>query len=152
MNTVRRISQWMQRTVWLAAALVIIQAALVVWWALDREPPFEYLDHQQVEVLDADTVRLEYQAVRHRSCDLSASRYVTDSAGFRWYLVDQTLRASDVKQLDFDPPGKVRLVLPIPAGARRGDMAYVAMLEYRCNPLHTYWPITVMVRVPFRIG
>lgn len=139
------------RLMWMPLAVVLISAALLVYWATDDDPPVRYVGNPIVQVLDDYVVMLQFDVERRRECDARSSRWISDSDGFRWYLDDRELSADGVRRLQTEIPGRVRLLLPLPRGARRGAMAYSVRMRYYCDPLGLF-PIRVEFSVPFFVS
>lgn len=138
------------RLAWVPMLVVVIAGAALVYWATDKAPPVIYRGNPVVEVLDSDVIRLQFDVERVRACDSRWSRWISDQDGFKWYLEDREASSEMIRALELDTPGRVRLVLPLPRGARRGQMAYNLRMRYTCDPLGLF-TIPVTYSVPFYV-
>lgn len=119
-------------------------------WLFDRDPPFIYQNDVVVERVTPNTVSLSYAAKRVRACPLTVERFLIVN-GNRFYFSPFTLSANNVRRLETENPNRVKILLEIPGGAAQGKYFYNVRLDYRCNPIHALWPISVAFEVPFTL-
>ncbi|WP_157266332.1 hypothetical protein [Azohydromonas aeria] len=140
---------------WWATAVLLLCLVRVVFWALDREPPFELRGasvEQPVEPGGPVRITLDVRRDLSRNCSLLIVRYLIDGARFRFYLPTIELDASALEQLERQTPGENRILLQMPPEATAGKGAFGNVLSYACNPVHFVWPLRVAYEVPFEIA
>lgn len=143
----------MERSLWIAYAIIAAALAQLGWWALDRHPPFELLKINTVEV-HQNVVRFNLNVRRdlERGCSVEFGRHLIDADGFRHDTsVGQIMDAPALAEMDRRMGGKLLLSMDLPAGFVRGPATMVTVLKYSCNPLQTLWPIQVQMTVPFEV-
>lgn len=143
----------LERTLWIAYSIIAIAAAQLAWWTLDRDPPFEVLKINAVEV-NQNTVRFDLDVRRDldRGCSVEFSRHLVDAAGYRHDMsVGQIMDAPALAEMDRRMGGKLLLSMDLPAGMAVGPAAMTTVLKYSCNPLQNLWPIQVRMTVPFEV-
>ena len=143
----------MERSLWIAYAIIAIAVAQLAWWALDRYPPFALLKINEISV-HSNVVRFNLAVRRDldRGCSVEFSRHLIDSDGYRHdAAVGQIMDAQTLAEMDKRMGGRLLLSMDLPAGMARGPAAMVTVLKYACNPLQELWPIPVRMTVPFEV-
>ena len=147
-----KVTGQLARWIWLPIVVLIAGLAQIGYWAMQRDPPIIYIGNPVVESSDDDIIRLSFDVRRLRSCDAELTRWLFDADHFRFDFHDRNWTAEEINQLQRLNRDKVRVILPIPKGARRGTMIYGIRILYFCEPLSRYiWPIEVSYDVPFFI-
>lgn len=126
------------------AAPVIVALLLAV-------PVIMICDHRTVRTIDhvtvtpdpvrpGETAILIFTATDYRACYNKTSRWLTDSKGFRYYLVDH-----DSTEYDEDvgkPSHQFVREFPIPKSMSSGTATFHARVTRWCNPLQRiFWPM-----------
>lgn len=131
---------------WLGFIAVVIQAGV---WAFDRTPPYEVLSPVLVfNGPPGGSVKFQAKVRRDldRDCSVEFMRYIIDGAGARHDLPNDPrhLSAEGIRKMA-EQMGLDRLILSvaIPIDATPGPSVYGTELEYTCNPIHVFKPITV---------
>ena len=143
----------MERSMWVAYAIIAVAVAQLAWWALDRHSPFDVLKINAAEV-HQNVVRFDLDVRRDldRNCSVEFSRHLVDADGYRHDMsVGQIMDAEALREMDKRMGGKLLLSMDLPAGMAHGPAAMVTVLRYSCNPLQTMWPIQVRMTVPFEV-
>lgn len=149
---IREMNLTVMRFAWMPAALLACVLALLAVWAIDDRPPVIYRGNPIVTAVDQDVVLLQFDVKRARlDCSATWQRWVSDSAGFKWWLDDRSATEEIIRQLERESPGKVRLLLPLPDGMRRGHMTYNVRMIYYCHPLNLF-PQRIAYQVPFYVA
>lgn len=143
------------RTVqWTFAGFALAGVAQIVVWALDRSPPFRLVSTAHAVAVPGQSVVLQMTVRRNvaRECSVVWSRWVFDGRGVRIDLEgQQQMGATGIAELEKRNAGRLTISVPIPSSAFPGPAELVYDLDYVCNPLHRWWPINVVMRVPFEI-
>lgn len=126
-----------------AVAIIMLCAPFFAYWALNRQLPTRFLGLKSAEQ-DGRVVLLIQSVDRVRFCDTEATlRYIESPLGARLYLQPVSLSRLQMKKIEADTPGEVRLLITVPIAklAPAGDWEYHIELEYRCDPVSRVWPI-----------
>lgn len=112
------------------------------WWAQDRSNPITVANVHVLtpSVSAGGTLKIQYDVIRHRSCELTVNRFIIDATNVRFVL-------DDTHFVGLFPLGAEQVVIPIdiPAKVSSGEAFYRSYASYICNPLQRLWPITVPV-------
>lgn len=129
--------------------LFIPSVAVMLYWGFDRTPPFELLNYTPGKGRPGDTIIIYGKVHRDldRSCSVSYSRYFYDGAGnsFELNAGPQTMNADALSALNAITPDGIRLAIPIPRAAVPGPSKVLVSLDYSCNVVHKFFPISVLV-------
>lgn len=108
----------------------------------DRTPPTTVYDVQVLtpQVPPGGTLKVKYTVYRARSCATQVERILFDHQRVRHALEDLEFKAAP------GPLGTDSYIsaVPIPNTFTRGEARYRVLTTYRCNPVHSIWPITVL--------
>ena len=143
----------MERSLWIAYAIIAIAVAQLAWWALDRYPPFALTKINEVAVHgNVARFNLDVRRDLDRGCSVEFSRHLIDADGYRHdAAVGQIMDAQALAEMDKRMGGRLLLSMDLPAGMAKGPAAMVTVLKYACNPLQELWPIPVRMTVPFEV-
>ena len=95
-----------------------------------------------------ETVRMQYEATRVRSCATHVERLLFAADGQRFVLPDLEFASGTL------PIGLDRFAVPtaVPLGTPFGRATYRTINCYACNPSHRIWPICDNPRdIPFTV-
>lgn len=147
---IQQATEFLQERVVIPYIVLGLFALSALPWLFDREPPFVYENDVVAERVAQNTVSLSYAAKRIRACPVTVERFLTIN-GSRFYFSPFTLSANNIRRLEDENPSRVKVLLEVPGGAAKGQYFYNVRLDYRCNPLHALWPISVAFEVPFTL-
>lgn len=123
-------------------AFLALAFGSVGFYISDRTPPTNVYSAEvkTQSVAPGGMLEIEYKVTRSRSCATKVERFLYDSRRVRHILQDLEFEAA---------PGPLgndgyTSVLPIPTHFARGAGSYRAVTTYKCNPIHSLWPITVL--------
>ena len=148
------ITTTMQRLRMIPAVVLACAVAVVGWWAFDRSPPISVTGYDRATVAPGGWLRIAVKVNRDQSkrCDSAVTAVLFDSAGTRYLLSGtQIYNAPTLDHIDTISPGLMAAAAPVPLSASKGKGHVVISLSYRCNPLHTVWPIEAMMDIPFTV-
>lgn len=105
----------------------------------DREPP-TVIDRTEVltpELHPGESLRVRFEVFRRKSCYVRVERMLLDGESARFVLPTTELSGAP------GPLGKDMYisVVPIPSDVHPGLGRYRAITTYKCNPMHSLWPI-----------
>ena len=150
-----RVNNVVQRLVWLWRIVLVICAVPVLYWALDRSPPFELISAQTNSPRPGEIMYVDARVRRdiHRECTAEFSRYLFDRNGSRHEAQGpQLMTAQAIREMDAANPGVLRVQMQIPFGFPPGPAKMVTVLQYRCNPLQDLFrPINVQMSIPLEV-
>ena len=139
----------------LLAAQIIIVFGLItaVAMAFDRKPPFVVLTVAPAYASPGQSVTIHATVKRDlsRRCSASFARYLYASDGSRRDLGGSAASAETISDLERRSPGELVVSFAVPADMPPGPAALVTSLEYRCNRVHSLWPIEVTTTFPFEV-
>jgi hypothetical protein len=132
--------------IWIGLGVLIVLAA-------DREPPFRVIEVYPAVAKPGDTVELVARVHRDtdRNCAAHLSSFILDSNGTKFHMGDQDASAELIRRIELKSPGVLRISFIVPVTADAGLAHHVAVLKYRCNKVHTVWPIEITSTLPFTI-
>lgn len=145
-----RVTSWLESYIKVAFALLFIWFAILGYWAVDRSSPFQLKDYTVFNAGRGQTMFIDADVQRDtaRACAVTFSRYLFDSKLIRHELGGgQYMSAAALKDMDATLPGRLRLAIQVPPGAALGPASLITALEYNCNPVHTVWPIEVLMKM-----
>lgn len=118
-----------------------LTAGMLGVWLGDREPPTvsAKLEPVVLRVPPGGNLNVRYSVYRTRSCPLRVERLLIDSQNVRYVLPATEFSAAP------GPLGEDSYIsmVPLPQGISEGTAHYRAITIYKCNPLHSIWPIVV---------
>ena len=144
-----------------ADCVVIGALVLVVYYAMDREPPFEMLSVEPAEARAGDWVSISMKVKRDpsRECDAQISRFMIDSTGAEIHIGNISRSAESFRLLELQSPGEWRTRLRVPSFMPPGKSLFRADNQYVCNKTQKLligkfawlWPIRSTTEVPFTV-
>ena len=149
--------------IWLDSLLQKLQAVslMVIWLgfgvlvvlATDREPPFRVLSVYPAVAKPGDTVEIVARVHRDtdRNCAAHLSSFILDANGTKFYMGEQDASSELIRRLEVTSPGLLRISFVVPHTADPGPAHHVGVIQYRCNKVHSVWPIEVTSALPFTI-
>ncbi len=151
---IQRLYVWTNKHTKLAWLLCLLP---FIYWAFDREPPFEvthYYVPPAVRAGDEISFVLDVKRNLSRDCSVKVSRSIKRSDGsIRPYMDVDTVSSAQLKVLQVDQPNMLKRTFPLPSTLPSGPTVFMTDLEYSCgiNPLHAVWPIQVFLEWPFEV-
>ncbi len=145
-----KLTRGLERSIAVAWVLIALSAAVVIYWAFDRSPPFVMLDYTAFNGRRGETVLVAANVDRNleRNCSVTFSRYLFDAKGVRSDLSGiQYMTASALAQMERDNPSKLLLSVKLPDNVQPGPAKLVTSLEYVCNPIQRIWPLDVLMEM-----
>lgn len=130
------------------APVVIGMIAVLFYMAIDRDPPYVYLEGEVLpqEAEPGSQIAIHWHIKANRFCPGWVERFIVDQRGYVWRNVGSPVRSNT--QRDSHIVNTVEL--PRTLGA--GPAMYRARVCYECNPTHSIWPLCVdPPELPFRI-
>lgn len=150
-----RATALLERLMWFWVPILAVSVGQVVWWALDRDPPFRLVSHQvnSPHAGGVLSVRAKVQRDLERDCSVTFSRYLFDRNGTRHENTGpQVMTAQTIRNMDAMAPGELNVQMLVPANFPPGPASMTTVLEYRCNPLQDVArPIPVEMNIPFEV-
>jgi len=149
-----KVTRIIERLMWLWIILLSATAGQILWWASDRTPPFALSSYYAPPVQRGGVLHLTGEVTRDitRGCSATFSRHMTDAQGFRIDLMtSQTMSAAAIADMERRAPQRLFLAIVIPAHTSPGPAHITTVLTYRCNPLHSIWPITTDMQVDVEV-
>lgn len=148
-----RLDEIVESLMWLFRTIIVAGLLAIVWYAMDREPPFAVVDSPQTFASPGGWLRVTADVRRDvkRNCEAEFTRYIFDSRATRYDLGHAVASPQMISQMEKQSPGKLKVAVLVPAGAEPGPARLVTVLEYRCNKVHNFWPISVTTEIPFEI-
>lgn len=146
--------RWMADNVWLGWLLCLPLLVFPVVWAFDRSPPFEVLSREPSSAKPGGHLMLVAEVRRDvkRGCSAFFTRHLYTPAGYRYDLEGlQFASASQIEDIEDRQPGRLALIIELPASITAGTAHLVTNLQYRCNPLHMLWPINITTDISFTV-
>ncbi len=151
MNTLPRLNKAFSVLIGIGLGMLIIVATQLTMWGMDREPPFYLVEATSTPVKPGSNTTIKAIVKRDlsRKCNVVYSRVFYDSVGTRFDLTDtpQKTNAKGLDDLDRRTPNELKIGVEIPEAAQRGTGAVVTFLDYDCNPVHRFYPISVVMSV-----
>lgn len=146
-------TRWMQRMQMIPVILLAMAFIPAAIWALDRGPPLKMTGSEPASVKPGQWLRVVAHVDRDsRACDATVTAVMFDSAGTRFLLGgSQVYNAATLDYIDRITPGRMAAAAPLSPLAVPGRGHVVISISYRCNPLHSFWPINVLMDIPFEV-
>jgi hypothetical protein len=143
----------LQAMAWVPRLMLIVAMVLIVWQATDREPPFHVVSVEPAHAHPGEVVVITARVKRDttRNCSATMSRSIYDSTGARADYPVTRFSDSMIDMMEKETPGMLRVALLVPMQATSGPARLVSVLDYRCNRVHSLWPIEVTTIMPFEV-
>lgn len=132
----------------IVAALVIGAAAVVWYMAIDREPPYEYIEGHVIpsEVPVGSQIAIHWHIKAKRFCPGWVERFIVDERRYIWRNLGSPVRANTERE------SHIVNTVELPKTLGPGLARYRARVCYQCNPMHKFFPLCVdPPELPFRI-
>ena len=149
-----RLTSVLERYIIFSWAIIGACALVALYWALDRTPPFVMTNYTVFNASRGETAYVNATVKRDtgRDCTVDFVRYLVDANKARHDIGGtQYMTAAALQQMERDMPNSLRLAVRIPADAPVGPATLVTALEYRCNPMHVFWPIDVLMLIELKV-
>ena len=149
-----RLTSVLERYILFSWAIIGACALVALYWALDRSPPFVMHEYTVLNATRGETAYVNATVERDvgRGCTVNFVRYLIDANKARHDIGGtQYMTAAALQQMERDMPDSLRLAVRIPADAPVGPATLVTALEYRCNPMHSLWPIDVLMLIDLKV-
>lgn len=148
-------NRWMHQAAAMAvmtgAACLISGTLFIVSWALDYVPPIIIGDYTATPARPGEVTRINASVKRDisRHCTSVFSRLFVDSTGARFELTEgtQIMNALAIEFYNKISPGKLIMRIKIPEAAAPGLGTVLTPVEYSCNPLHLFHPISALLSI-----
>ena len=149
----RVVDDMAQRLLWVANITIALGLLSVAWFALDRSPPFAVLAVTPAAAKPGDWITIRSQVRRDvdRECAADFSRFLFDSGGSRFDLGASGSTAEMIRSMEQKSPGALSITLRLPEAIKAGPADLTTALQYRCNKVHSLWPIEVTTHMPFTV-
>ena len=148
-------TQLLERMMWLWMLILAVSIAQVIWWSLDRDPPFRVDAVRVTNARQGGLVHIDAEVFRdvRRECGVTLSSHIYDSTGARFVLDGSTvISSSGIAALERKSPGKLRSTVQLPAGVAVGPASIVSSMTYTCNPMQEILrPIQVQTDFQFEV-
>lgn len=123
-------------------------SGLTLYWALDNELPVTGMSGKFIgwDKEDPNVGHIEWTEVRHRFCDVKASRFVYNGLDMADVTTKDTKRSHEVlPEGERHKTRKRWTTFEVPPGFRETatEPKYRVRLEYSCNPLQNVFPLIV---------
>ena len=149
-----RLTSVLERYILFSWAIIGACALVALYWALDRSPPFVMHEYTVLNATRGETAYVNATVERDvgRGCTANFVRYLIDANKARHDIGGtQYMTAAALAQMERDMPDSLRLAVRIPADVPVGPATLVTALEYRCNPMHSLWPIDVLMLIDLKV-
>jgi len=154
---VTRFVDWAERHKRIRFTLSAVPLIVLAFWAVDRRPPFA-LTGPVVAMAGGPGSKVFFDVpVRRdlgRKCSATYTRYIIDSKNVRFDFADKerAITPAGIETFARKMGPRLLLAVDIPHGVSPGNAVYGTDLQYRCNPLHTLFPIQVHLEMPFKVS
>lgn len=149
-----RLTSVLERYILFSWAIIWACALVALYWALDRTPPFVMTEYTVLNATRGETAYVTATVERDvgRDCTVNFVRYLIDANKARHDIGGtQYMTAAALRQMERDMPDSLRLAVRIPADVPIGPATLVTALEYRCNPMHSLWPMDVLLEMKLKV-
>lgn len=140
---------------WFWIILLVVSIGQIIWWSVDRDPPFRVDAVRVTNARQGGLVHIEAEVFRdvRRECGVTLSSHIYDSTGARFVLDGSTvISSSGIAALERKSPGKLRRTVQLPAGVAVGPASIVSSMTYTCNPMQEILrPIQVQTDFQFEV-
>ncbi len=126
-------------SVMVAASIILIMGVLG-FMAADRRIPIEIISAQAtaLEARPGGMLEFDVYFIQHRRCHILTERRLVGSEG-RQFPLPPVEYGAGIGPVEIEQ--KIRVVIPIPTDIPFGIATYEATTFYKCNILHSIWPI-----------
>ncbi len=145
-----------QRQAIIAVFVSVGFIAPVLWWAMDRAPPYDRISGEvlPLEPMPGDQIQVHWTIKTHKMCGPSAANNVTrqivDSQKIVWSF--DTSPSTFGRLLPVDNPDRIVRIIMLPQSVAPGPATYRSRACFACNPLQYIWPVCVdKPEIPFTI-
>jgi hypothetical protein len=140
---------------WFWIAVLVVSICQVVWWSMDRSPPFRVDAVRVTNAQQGGVVRIDAEVFRdvRRECGVTLSTHLYDATGAR-FTIDSTaiISSAGIAAMERKTPGKLLMTIQLPAGVAVGPASMVSSMAYTCNPLQELLrPIHVQTEFTFEV-
>ena len=149
-----KITNLMQRYILVSWAIIAAAALVAGYWALDRTPPFILSSYTVFNARAGDTAFINAVVSRNvgRNCNVTFTRYLIDAQRIRHDIGGtQYMTSAALHQMERDTPDSLRLAIKLPADTPVGTANLITALEYRCNPVHGWFPMDVLLEMKIEV-
>ena len=148
-------TQLLERMMWLWMLILAVSIAQVIWWSLDREPPFRVNAVRVTNAPRGGLVHIDAEVLRdvRRECGVTLSTHLYDATG-AGFTIDSTtiISSAGIAAMERKTPGKLLRTIQLPAGVAVGPASMVSSMAYTCNPLQELLrPIHVQTEFTFEV-
>lgn len=126
---------------------------LVVYYAVDRTPPFGVIASSYAAGQPGDyvTIRAVVRRDISRNCNTEINRFIFDSTGARFDMGHSSMSADTIARMERQTPGEMAVLFRIPPNLAPGPATLTTVVLHRCNRTHAWWPIESTVDMPFMV-
>ena len=150
-----RATQLLERMMWFWIILLVVSIGQIIWWSVDRDPPFRVDAVRVTNARQGGLVHIDAEVFRdvRRECGVTLSSHIYDSTGARFVLDGSTvISSSGIAAMERKTPGKLLRTIQLPAGVAVGPASMVSSMAYTCNPLQELLrPIHVQTEFTFEV-
>lgn len=149
MTTAKTLNRIFTVMIIIGIAMCLSVLGVLAWWASDRDAPFVLLDYH-VDAVKAGGNTVVIADVRRdmsRSCSVSFSRTFFDSKGTRFELTEgsQMMNRAALELYNRRSPNILAFNVAVPKAAAPGWGTVMTPLDYECNPIHQWRPISMVL-------
>lgn len=140
---------------WFWIILLVVSIGQIIWWSVDRDPPFRVDAVRVTNARQGGLVHIDAEVFRdvRRECGVTLSTHLYDATGAR-FTIDSTaiISSAGIAAMERKTPGKLLRTIQLPAGVAVGPASMVSSMAYTCNPLQDVArPIPVEMNIPFEV-
>lgn len=155
MNASKVINGAMTVLVITGALLCVLFALTIGYWVLDRDVPFKMESYTVEPVRPGLTTVVRAKVVRDldRRCSVVFSRTFYDSQGTRYELTEgvQLMNAVALEAYNERSPDMLAFSVIVPIAASPGEGVVMTALNYECNPIHQFFPISMVLEMKVKV-
>jgi hypothetical protein len=155
MNAAKTINNVMTWLVAIGAVFCVIFALTLLYWSTSRVPPFVLESYQSIPAKPGQITFVIGRVKRdiERGCGVVFSRSLVDANGVRYDLGDgpQIMNSAALRHLNAVSPDKLSFAVDIPKTAAPGTAHITTSLDYICNPIHQFFPISMSMNTDLEI-
>ncbi|MBP9714799.1 MAG: hypothetical protein KBD60_14125 [Sterolibacterium sp.] len=148
-------TQLLERMMWFWIILLVVSIGQIIWWSIDRDPPFRVDAVRVTNARQGGLVHIDAEVFRdvRRDCGVTLSSHIYDSTGVQFVLDGSTMiSSSGISELERKSPGKLRRTVKLPDGVAVGPASIVSSMTYTCNPMQEILrPIQVQTEFQFEV-
>lgn len=155
MNATKTINTVVTWLVAVGAVFCLIFVLTIMYWSASRVPPLVLNSYTAIPAKPGEITFITGSVKRDisRGCGLVFSRSMVDAAGIHYELGDgaQILNSAALKHLDLISPNKISFSVEIPKTAAPGMSHVTTSLDYICNPIHQFFPISMYINTDLEV-